>query len=108
MTFLSPTQQPQATASTGLSLDEKAAVSLCTKALADLTDDLREANIKTCGQFMEQALRDGRRATAMFWLDRMTQGIKARSPRQIRKMEACYFDTQGEEDRLAMQGRAAL
>jgi len=73
-----------------------------------VTDEEREAHIKSCGLLLLKAHREGDLEAAKRWLALQTEAIKARSPRQIARMEGCYFAEQGDLAREAAHGRASL
>ena len=71
-----------------------------------MTDQEREAHIKSCGLLMMKAHREGDVAGAREWLRLQTQAINDRTPEQIARMEGCYFVEQGQQARDAAQERS--
>lgn len=72
-----------------------------------MTDEEREAHIKRCGLLLIRAHREGDTEGAKRWLAQQTEAIKARTPRQIARMEGCYFAEQGDQSRRIAEGRVA-
>ncbi|MDQ0082908.1 hypothetical protein J2W35_003267 [Variovorax boronicumulans] len=63
---------------------------------AGMTDAEREAHIVDCGRLMKKAYDEGDMAGARRWLDLQNDAIRARTPRQVARMEGCYFAQQGD------------
>ena len=72
-----------------------------------MTDAEREAHIKSCGLLMLKAHHEGDAAGARHWLELQNEAIRARTPRQIARMEDCYFADEGDKARAAAERRAA-
>lgn len=73
-----------------------------------MTDEEREEHIKSCGLLLLKAHREGDIEGAKRWLELQNEAVKARTPRQIARMEGCYFAEEGDRARQAAQGRADL
>ena len=63
---------------------------------AGMTDAEREAHIVDCGRLMQKAYGEGDPAAARRWLELQNEAIRARTPRQVARMEGCYFAQQGD------------
>jgi hypothetical protein len=63
---------------------------------AGMTDAEREAHIVDCGLLMQKAYEEGDVAAARRWLDLQNDAIRSRTPRQVARMEGCYFALQGD------------
>lgn len=61
-----------------------------------MTDSEREAHIADCGRLMKKAYDEGDHAGARRWLELQNEAIRARTPRQVARMEGCYFAQQGD------------
>lgn len=72
-----------------------------------MTDAEREAHIADCGRLMQKAYGEGDHAGARRWLELQAEAIRARTPRQVARMEGCYFAQQGDLVRAAALRRAA-
>ena len=80
-----------------------AGVSLCSDyARKDMTDQEREQHIQRCGRGMLGAHNRGDKQAAEAWRKLQTEAIKQRTPKQVLRMDACYFVTQGNADREMM------
>lgn len=73
---------------------------------ARMTDVEREAHIVDCGRLMKKAYDEGDLAGARLWLALETEAIRARTPRQVARMEGCYFAQQGDLSRAEALRRA--
>ncbi|NDZ11511.1 hypothetical protein C7T35_01300 [Variovorax sp. WS11] len=73
-----------------------------------MTDEEREAHIKSCGLLLLKAHREGDVEGAKHWLALQNEAIKARTPRQVARMEGCYFAEQGDLARQAAEGGTSL
>lgn len=73
---------------------------------AVMTDAEREAHIVDCGRLMQKAYEEGDPAAARRWLELQNEAIRARTPRQVARMEGCYFAQQGDLTRAAALRRA--
>ncbi|KWT89326.1 MULTISPECIES: hypothetical protein [unclassified Variovorax] len=72
-----------------------------------MTDQEREEHIKSCGLLLLKAHREGDVEGAKYWLALQNEAIKARTPRQIARMEGCYFVEQGDLAKQASEARGA-
>jgi hypothetical protein len=70
------------------------------------TDAEREAHIADCGRLMQKAYSEGDPAAARRWLEMQNEAIRARTPRQVARMEGCYFAQQGDLARADALRRA--
>lgn len=73
---------------------------------AHMTDAEREVHIADCGRLMQKAYDEGDHAAARRWLELEIEAIRARTPRQVARMEGCYFARQGDLARAAALRRA--
>jgi hypothetical protein len=73
---------------------------------AGMTDAEREAHIADCGRLMQKAYSEGDPAAARRWLEMQNEAIRARTPRQVARMEGCYFAQQGDLARAESLRRA--
>lgn len=73
---------------------------------AGMTDAEREAHITDCGRLMKKAYDEGDMELARHFLALETDAIRARTPRQVARMEGCYFAQQGDLARAASLRRA--
>lgn len=71
-----------------------------------MTDAEREAHIADCGRLMQKAYDEGDYAAARRWLELETEAIRARTARQVARMEGCYFAQQGDLARAEALRRA--
>lgn len=71
-----------------------------------MTDAEREAHIVDCGRLMKKAYDEGDFDLARHFLALEMEAVRARTPRQIARMEGCYFAQQGDLARAEALRRA--
>lgn len=75
-----------------------------------MTDAELEQHITDLGRLVEKAHAEGDRAAAQAYAARRAEAIRGRSPEQVERMERalglsepCYFVTQGDAARAALE-----
>lgn len=71
-----------------------------------MTDAEREAHILDCGRLLKKAYDEGDFELARHFLALEMDAVRARTPRQIARMEGCYFAQQGDLARTEALRRA--
>lgn len=61
-----------------------------------MTDAELEQHIEDCGRHFLKAHKEGDMVLAREWLAKQAEGVNARSPAQVARMESCYFAHQGD------------